>query len=93
MPQFLQDFQPKMPGQQGEQLSGGSCTLLRDHHQRLDEPDLSNRGEQPQILKYGVISAYTSFVAGDCATRTGGSYGTTVNVPQGTRYETTVGGR
>ncbi len=48
-------------------------------------------------LKYGIMSAYTSFVAVDCSERTGGSFGTTVQVPvpipAGTRYETTVGDR
>jgi Ca-activated chloride channel family protein len=45
-------------------------------------------------LEYGLLSAYTSFVAVDSMTRTAGEYGTTVvtpvPVPEGTRYETSV---
>lgn len=46
-------------------------------------------------LQFGLISAYTSLVAVDSSERTTGAYGTTVAVPvpvpQGTRYDTTVG--
>jgi len=45
-------------------------------------------------LEYGLMSAYTAFVAVDSLTRTVGDHGTTVNVavpvPEGVRYETTV---
>src|SRR6185369_16148556 len=45
-------------------------------------------------LEYGLMSAYTSFVAVDASERTAGEHGTTVNqsvpVPDGVRYETTV---
>ncbi len=45
-------------------------------------------------LKYGLISAYTAFVAVDSSRTTEGEYGTTVNVavpvPEGVKYETTV---
>jgi len=45
-------------------------------------------------LRYNLMSAYTSFVAVDSMTRTGGSSGVTVQVPvpmpDGVRYETTV---
>jgi Ca-activated chloride channel family protein len=45
-------------------------------------------------LEYGLMSAYTAFVAVDSMTRTAGRYGTTVvvpePVPEGVRYETTV---
>jgi Ca-activated chloride channel family protein len=45
-------------------------------------------------LEYGLMSAYTAFVAVDSLTRTAGDHGTTVNVPvpvpDGVRYETTV---
>ena len=45
-------------------------------------------------LEYGLMSAYTSFVAVDSTARTAGDHGTTVSVPvpvpQGTRYDTTV---
>lgn len=47
-------------------------------------------------LNYNLLSDFTSFVAVDSMTRTGGSYGTTVAVPvpvpEGTRYDTTVRG-
>lgn len=57
-----------------------------------------NAREIKQIaLQHGLMSAYTSFIAVDAAGRTQGSYGTSVpvpvNMPQGTRYETTVGDR
>jgi Ca-activated chloride channel family protein len=46
-------------------------------------------------LEFGLVSAYTSFVAVDSLTRTTGPAGRTVEVavpvPEGTRYETTVG--
>jgi len=56
-------------------------------------PDLP--GEIKQVaLEYGLMSAYTAFVAVDSATRTVGEHGTTVHVPvpvpEGVRYETTV---
>ena len=45
-------------------------------------------------LEYGLMSAYTAFVAVDSLTRTAGEHGTTVAtpvpVPEGVRYETTV---
>jgi Ca-activated chloride channel family protein len=57
-----------------------------------------NHGEIKDLaLRYGLMSAYTSFVAVDCAQPTQGSYGTTVAIPSpmppGTRYETTVPSR
>ncbi|MFQ5424315.1 MAG: hypothetical protein ACE5F9_10090 [Phycisphaerae bacterium] len=46
-------------------------------------------------LEYGLVSAYTAFVAVDALTRTAGTHGTTVAVsvpvPVGVKYETTVG--
>ena len=55
----------------------------------------TNRGEIKDIaLRFGLVSAYTSLVAVDGASRTAGTFGTTVpvpvNVPVGTRYDTTV---
>jgi len=56
--------------------------------------------ELPQQVKtlameYGLVSPYTAFLAVDASQRTAGSEGTTVNVPvpvpDGTKYETTVG--
>jgi Ca-activated chloride channel family protein len=45
-------------------------------------------------LEYGLMSAFTAFVAVDSLSHTEGEYGTTVNVPvpvpEGVRYETTV---
>ena len=45
-------------------------------------------------LEYGLVSAYTAFVAVDSLTRTKGDFGTTVAVPvpvpEGVRYDTTV---
>lgn len=45
-------------------------------------------------LAFGLMSSYTSFIAIDTLARTKGDYGVTVdvpvNVPQGTRYSTTV---
>ncbi len=45
-------------------------------------------------LEYGLMSAYTSFIAVDTLARTAGDHGTTVTVPvpmpAGVRYETTV---
>jgi Ca-activated chloride channel family protein len=45
-------------------------------------------------LEYGLMSAYTAFVAVDSTARTAGDHGTTVSVPvpvpEGTKYETTV---
>jgi Ca-activated chloride channel family protein len=45
-------------------------------------------------LEYGLMSAYTAFIAVDSSSRTSGSQGATVNVPvpvpYGVRYDTTV---
>jgi len=58
----------------------------------------SDQGLEDQIkqvaLEYGLMSAYTAFVAVDSMTRTAGDHGTTVHVPvpvpDGVRYDTTV---
>lgn len=51
-------------------------------------------GIKATALEYGLMSAYTSFVAIDSSVRTAGEHGTTVAVPvpmpEGVRYETTV---
>ena len=72
---------------------------------RMKIADLADRstyepsGGLPQqirqvALDYGLMSAYTAFVAVDSLTRTQGDHGTTVGVPlpvpAGVRYETTV---
>ena len=58
-----------------------------------------NDGNFAQLIKevaleYGLMSAYTAFVAVDSSTRTSGDHGVTVAVPvpvpEGVRYETTV---
>ena len=60
------------------------------------------RGELRAAVKrvaidFGLMSEFTAFVAVDAGRRTEGSHGTTVSVPvpvpEGTRYETTVGER
>ena len=72
---------------------------------RQNLADLANRAtyeantEMPRQIKdtaleYGLMSAYTAFVAVDSLTKTAGDYGTTVSVPvtvpEGVRYETTI---
>ena len=52
-------------------------------------------GEITQVaLEYGLMSAYTAFIAVDSASRTAGDHGVTVAVPvpvpEGVRYDTTV---
>jgi Ca-activated chloride channel family protein len=56
--------------------------------------------ELPQQIKtiameFGLVSPYTAFLAVDASQRTAGNVGTTVNVPvpvpDGVKYETTVG--
>ena len=54
---------------------------------------------RPQVkqvaLEYGLMSSFTAFVAVDSLTRTAGDHGMSVAVPvpvpEGVRYETTVG--
>lgn len=64
-----------------------------------DRATYENNAEFPDQIKqvaleYGLMSAYTSFVAVDSSIRTAGDHGTTVAVPvpmpQGVKYETTV---
>jgi len=58
-----------------------------------DDPDLPGQIKQV-ALEYGLMSAYTAFVAVDSSRRTEGDHGITVAVPvpvpDGVRYETTV---
>jgi Ca-activated chloride channel family protein len=58
-----------------------------------DNAELGRRIRQV-ALEYGLMSAYTSFVAVDSASQTAGDHGTSVSVavpvPEGVRYETTV---
>jgi Ca-activated chloride channel family protein len=63
----------------------------------LGHPELvaANPDQIKQVaLEYGLMSAYTSFVAVDSSQVTKGDHGTTVNVPvpvpDGVRYDTTV---
>ncbi len=57
------------------------------------DPELPER-IKTVALDYGLMSAFTAFVAVDSLTQTAGEYGTTVAVPvllpEGVRYETTV---
>jgi len=64
-----------------------------------DQSTYDHDSELPEQIKlvaleYGLMSAYTAFVAVDSLTRTEGEYGTTVAVPvpvpEGVRYDTTV---
>ncbi|MBN1917294.1 MAG: VWA domain-containing protein [Verrucomicrobia bacterium] len=64
-----------------------------------DQATYDNNRELPEqirqvALDYGLMSAYTAFVAVDSLTQTAGEYGTTVTVPvtvpEGVRYDTTV---
>jgi Ca-activated chloride channel family protein len=58
-----------------------------------NNPELPERIKQV-ALKYGLMSAYTAFVAVDSSRKTEGDHGTTiavpVPVPDGVRYDTTV---
>ena len=65
------------------------------YDQATYDPNPDLRGDIKQVaLEYGLMSAYTAFVAVDSASRTAGEHGTTVHVPvpvpEGVRYETTV---
>jgi Ca-activated chloride channel family protein len=64
-----------------------------------DSALVQNDSNFPQLIKqvaleYGLMSAYTGFVAVDSSARTSGDHGTNVAVPvlvpEGVRYETTV---
>ncbi len=64
-----------------------------------DEAVAAGHGRQAEqildlALDFGLMSAYTSFIAVDDGSRTGGNHGVTVAVPvavpEGVRYETTV---
>ena len=66
---------------------------LMDQSMWNENPELP--GEIKEIaLQYGLMSAYTSFVAVDSSSRTAGTEGTTVHVsvpvPEGVKYETAV---
>jgi Ca-activated chloride channel family protein len=69
-------------------------TDLEDRTVREDSPRIAKQIKQ-LALDYSLMSAYTSFIAVDSAHRTAGRRGTTVPVavpvPEGVRYETTVG--
>ncbi|HYE99066.1 MAG TPA: VIT domain-containing protein [Planctomycetota bacterium] len=67
-------------------------------HDRLatgTEPSECVQEIKATALRYGLMSEFTSFVAIDSLSKTGGAFGTTVvqpvPVPKGVRYETTVG--
>jgi len=66
---------------------------LADRATYEESPELAE-GIKGVALEYGLMSAYTAFVAVDSLTRTEGDHGTTVAVPvpvpESVRYETTV---
>jgi Ca-activated chloride channel family protein len=82
---------PGAPSRAGASGSGASrATPLPGNAEVTDWP-----GEIKAVaLEYGLMSAYTAFVAVDSMTRTAGDHGTTViqavPVPDGVKYETTV---
>ncbi|MFH1719200.1 MAG: VIT domain-containing protein [Planctomycetota bacterium] len=64
-------------------------------NQATYDTDSDLTGEIKQVaLEYGLMSAYTAFIAVDSSRKTAGDYGTTVAVPvpvpEGVRYDTTV---
>jgi Ca-activated chloride channel family protein len=66
---------------------------LGDRATHENNPELTGLIKQT-ALEYGLMSAFTAFVAVDSSQRTAGDHGTTVMtpvpVPEGVRYETTV---
>ncbi len=66
---------------------------LNNHYLAIQEPGLPEQ-IQSVALEYGLMSAYTSFIAVDSAYRTEGDHGISlavpVPVPDGVRYETTI---
>ncbi|MBN1421469.1 MAG: VWA domain-containing protein [Planctomycetes bacterium] len=66
---------------------------LADEEVSDPSPEIAGR-IRDVALEYGLMSAYTAFVAVDSLTRTAGDHGTTVPVavpvPAGVKYETTV---
>ncbi len=68
---------------------------IGDLYQRaIYEPGEWDAQIKQTALEYGIMSAYTAFVALDSMTKTAGDHGTTVVVPvpmpEGVRYDTTV---
>ncbi len=85
--------------------SDAAATALPAVWARMKIADLGDRATyQPSrklddqirtvALEYGLMSAYTAFIAVDSTARTAGDHGTTVqvpvSVPEGVRYDTTV---
>ena len=91
---------PVDPGDSAAAHRGIACVWARKKIETLANratydanPDLP--GEIKQVaLEYGLMSAYTAFVAVDSSRKTAGEHGVTVAVPvpvpDGVRYETTV---
>ncbi|MHC4867894.1 MAG: VWA domain-containing protein [Planctomycetota bacterium] len=84
----------------GSTHSGIACVWARKRIEDLanqttydGNPDLPNEIKQV-ALEYGLMSAYTAFVAVDSSRQTAGDHGVTVAVPvpvpDGVRYDTTV---
>jgi len=90
-----------IPFNPGDSSHGGiACVWARKKIETLASRATYDRdGELPEQIKqvaleYGLMSAYTAFIAVDSSRQTAGEYGKTVNVPvpvpHGVRYDTTV---
>jgi len=87
-------------GDSGEAHSGIACVWARKKIETLASRATYDKAENlPEQIKevaleYGLMSAYTAFIAVDSSRQTAGDHGTTVHVPvpvpNGVRYETTV---
>ncbi|MHC4648192.1 MAG: VIT domain-containing protein, partial [Planctomycetota bacterium] len=91
---------PVDPGDAGSSHPGIACVWARKRiedlgNQATYDSNADLPGEIKQVaLEYGLMSAYTAFVAVDSSHRTSGDHGVTVAVPvpvpDGVLYETTV---
>ena len=87
-------------GDSGEAHKGIACVWARKKIEMLANQATYDRSEDlPEHIKkvaleYGLMSAYTAFIAVDSSRQTVGDHGTTVTVPvpvpYGVRYDTTV---
>jgi len=94
------DLDPSSPACRTATHPGIACVWARKRIETLAnqatydaDPDLSGQIKQV-ALEYGLMSAYTAFVAVDSSRKTAGDHGVTVAVPvpmpEGVRYDTTV---
>jgi len=91
---------PFNPGDSGDTHGGIACVWARKKIETLaSQATYDNNSELPEQIKqvaleYGLMSAYTAFIAVDSSRQTAGEHGVTVNVPvpvpYGVRYDTTV---